>query len=154
MPDRSSIALGHVHLTVRDVDRAIAFYRTHLDLTVTEREGPYAFLSWGSRHHDVALQEVGVDAAGPADGVGLYHAAFEVDDCAALGRIYDRLRAADVPVDPVDHGISTALYFDDPDGNGLEVYVDTRSAPDQRWGGRSQPFDPRRSRGEREDDDR
>jgi len=108
---------------------------------VTERAGNYAFLTYGDRHHDVALQGVGADAPGP--GVGLYHAAFEVDDPDALRQTHRRLRERGVAVSPVDHGISKALYFDDPDGNGLEVYLDTRGANDREaWRGENERFDP------------
>jgi catechol 2,3-dioxygenase len=140
--DRAT-ALGHVHLKVRDVDRAVAFYRDVLGLDVTERTGNYAFLSYGDRHHDVALQGVGADADGPGRGVGLYHAAFEVPDADALRATHRRLRERGVAVSPVDHGISKALYFDDPDGNGLEVYLDTRDERDrEEWRGENSRFDP------------
>jgi len=135
--------VGHVHLKVRDVDRAVEFYTDVLGLDVTERAGRFAFLSWGERHHDVALQGVGADAARPGEGVGMYHAAFEVPDRGALRETYERLAARDVAVSPVDHRISLALYFDDPDGNGLEVYLDTREANDRPlWHGENRRFDP------------
>lgn len=135
--------VGHVHLKVRDIERAETFYQTVLGLEVTERQGRYVFLSWGERHHDVALQEVGESAEGPGPGVGLYHAAFEVDSADALASVSERLRAREVQVSPVDHGISKALYFADPDGNGIEVYLDTREATDERtWRGRNEHFDP------------
>lgn len=152
--------LGHVHLKVRDVDRAVEFYCDVLGLDVTERSGQFAFLSFGSEarcasdeasgatasansHHDVALQGVGPDAPGPGRGVGMYHAAFEVPDAEALRATFRRLRSRGVRVSPVDHGISKALYFDDPDGNGLEVYLDTREANDRwRWRGENAPFEP------------
>jgi len=134
--------LGHVHLTVRDVERAVEFYTGVLGLSVTERHGRYAFLSFGRRHHDLALQAVGTDASGPGRGVGLYHVAFAVDDPAALAATHERLRERGVDVSPVDHGISKAIYFDDPDGNGVEVYLDTRDGDDERWRGHSEPFDP------------
>ncbi|MFC7081230.1 VOC family protein [Halorussus caseinilyticus] len=135
--------LGHVHLKVRDVDRAVEFYRDVFGLDVTERVGDYAFLSYGTHHHDVALQGVGPDAPGPGRGVGMYHAAFEVEDAEALRGTYRRLRDREVEVSPVDHGISKALYFADPDGNGLEAYLDTRAANDrEEWRGKSERFDP------------
>lgn len=135
--------LGHVHLKVRDLDRSLDFYRDVLDLDLTERVGGFAFLSYGDRHHDVALQELGVDAPGPGRGIGLYHAAFEVPSTDALRATHDRLRERGIDVTPVDHRISKALYFDDPDGNGLEVYLDTREANDREtWEGENRRFDP------------
>ncbi|AHG03065.1 glyoxalase [Halobacterium sp. DL1] len=135
--------LGHVHLKVRDLDRAVAFYRAVFDLTVNETQGRFAFLTWGDHHHDVALQAVGADAPDAGRGVGLYHAAIEVDSESALGDVYDRLAERDVPVTPVDHGISKALYFSDPAGNGLEAYVDTREEQEQSaWAGENRRFDP------------
>jgi len=135
--------LGHVHLKVRDLERAIAFYAEVLGLSVAERHGRFAFLAWGGKHHDLALQGVGAAADGPSGRVGLYHAAFEVDSAGALAATYDRLRERAVDVTPVDHGISRALYFDDPDGNGVEVYLDTRAERDrEEWRGRDERFDP------------
>jgi catechol 2,3-dioxygenase len=135
--------LGHVHLKVRDVDRAAEFYREVLGLGVTERHANFAFLSFGEHHHDLALQGLGEGAADPGPGVGLYHSAWEVSDPAGLRETYERLRERGVEISPVDHGISKALYFDDPAGNGVEVYVDTREGRDiEEWAGRNEPFDP------------
>ena len=143
MTGDTPVHLGHVHLKVRDVDRAVEFYQGVLGLDVSERTGRYAFLTWGDHHHDVALQAVGADAPDAGRGVGLYHAAIEVGSEDELGDVYDRLAERDVPVTPVDHGISKALYFDDPDGNGLEVYVDTRDERGQSaWEGENRRFDP------------
>jgi catechol 2,3-dioxygenase len=138
--------VGHVHLKVHDVERAIDFYTSVLGLDIEERHARFAFLSFGERHHDVALQEVGGDVDGRPSGrsVGLYHAAFEVESEAALAAIYDRLLERGVEVSPVDHGISKALYFADPDGNGLEVYLDTRAVNEaDEWDGTNERFDPR-----------
>jgi len=142
MDDTTPHVVGHVHLKVRELDPAVGFYTGVLGLDVTERQSRYAFLSWGKRHHDVALQAMGAGADGPGPGVGLYHAAFEVETPAALAAVYERLQERDVQVSPVDHGISKALYFSDPDGNGLEVYLDTREEADEEWGGETSPFDP------------
>ncbi len=87
------------------------------------------------------MQALGPNAPAPGAGVGLYLVAFEVEDEAALRSIYRRF-PDDVGVSSVDHGISKAPYFSDPDGNGVEVYVDTRSGTGERWLGVSQPFDP------------
>jgi len=133
--------LGHVHLKVSDIDWSVAFYTDVFELSVTERHGQCAFLSFNEHHHDVALQGVGPDAPGRSVGVGLYHAAFEVADREALGALHERVTDRGVDVSPVDRGISRALYFDDPDGNGLEAYVDTRDADDGEWAGENEPFD-------------
>lgn len=136
--------VGHVHLKVRALEESIDFYTDILGLTVEDRHRNFVFLSFGDRHHDVALQAIGDDASGPGSGIGLYHTAFEVESLSALAELFDRLRERGVQVDPVDHGISKALYFDDPDGNGLEVYVDTREANDHyEWEGMNERFDPR-----------
>lgn len=127
--------IGHAHLKVRDLDSARDFYTRFLGLREVERVGNhYLFLSAGGRHHEVALQNVGPHAPAPSPlATGLYHVAFELPDKAALARAYFALREAGVEVAPVDHLISWAIYFTDPDGNGLEVYCDTR---DQAGGAR------------------
>lgn len=135
--------IGHVHFKVRELERSIEFYQTIFGLHTTERLGRYAFLSWGDHHHDIALQAIGEDVPGSKSGVGLYHVAFEVAHADGLQAVYDELSTRNIEVAPVDHGISKALYFDDPDGNGLEVYLDTRETNDRdRWEGRNRSFDP------------
>ena len=146
MSERATIPymVGHVHLRVDSLPEAVNFYTSVLGLRVTEEFGHFIFLSWGERHHDIALQEVDAAANAPhGDLPGLDHAAFEVLTVEGLVAIYRRLRERDVRVAPMDHGISKALYFDDPSGNGLEVYLDTRAATGRKtWDGKSQPFDP------------
>lgn len=135
--------LGHVHLKVSDLTRALTFYTEVLGLDVEERYAGFVFLTFGHHHHDVALQELGADASGPGQGVGLYHAAFEVETATALASVFERLEARGISATPVDHRISKALYFDDPDGNGIEVYLDTRTETGhERWNGTNQRFDP------------
>jgi len=82
------------------------------------RDRPGRLSHRGERHHDIALQTVGEEAPGPGAGVGLYHAAIEVDDEAALSDVHDRLRERGVAVSAVDHDISLALYVEDPTGMG------------------------------------
>lgn len=134
--------LGHVHLKVTDLDRAVDFYTGLLELEITERHTNFAFLSFGNHHHDLALQAHPDASSPPPRTTGLYHVAFEVDSPEALGDAYEWLRERDITVRPVDHGISKALYFDDPDGNGVELYVDTREVDDERWNGKNTHFDP------------
>lgn len=138
--------LGHVHLKVRTVERATGFYRRVLGMEVTERVGDaLVFLSSSMDHHTLALQAVGERAsAAPAGSTGLYHVAFEVTSPGALEETLARLDESGVPWQAVDHGISWAVYFDDPDGNGLEIYWDTRNQPggQQLWRGQNIPLPP------------
>ncbi|MDX1672346.1 MAG: VOC family protein [Balneolaceae bacterium] len=128
--------LGHAHIKVRDLDRSVEFYTTLFDLEITERVGEkFAFLTGGGMHHELALQAVGEDARTPGPGtVGLFHIAFEVPDKQVFARKYQQLKERGIQPFTIDHLISWALYFDDPDGNGLEIYVDTR---EQREGKKS-----------------
>jgi catechol 2,3-dioxygenase len=140
----TQLKIGHAHLKVRELDRSIAFYQQHLGLRLIERVGDhYAFLSGGAFHHEIALQHVGMNAPQPpAHGTGLYHVAFEAPDRRAFAAVYRDLRQSDVAVALVDHYISWAMYFDDPDGNGLEIYWDTRGEPNGRplWAGDNAPL--------------
>lgn len=120
--------IGHVHLKIRDLEKSVAFYRRYFDMKITEQiADTFVFLSAGAMHHELALQEVGSNAVTPnRHDVGLYHVAFEVPDKKTLVETYQKLQKDGVNVYPVDHRISWALYFSDPDGNGIEVYWDTR----------------------------
>ncbi|HEU5438276.1 MAG TPA: VOC family protein [Ktedonobacterales bacterium] len=138
--------IGHAHLKVRDLDRSIAFYTRFLHMREQERvDDAYAFLTGGDLHHEIALQNVGPNAPSPsAHGTGLYHVAFEVPTQRDFAAAYRDLTGANVPVAAVDHLISWAMYFDDPDGNGLEIYWDTRREPGGAalWHGINRPLPP------------
>jgi catechol 2,3-dioxygenase len=138
--------IGHAHLKVRDLERSIAFYLRFFDLQLIEQvANHYAFLSGGPMHHEIALQEVGAAAPSPhPQSVGLYHVAFEVPDRRSFALAYQALVNAGVEVAPVDHRISWAMYFNDPDGNGLEIYWDTRTELDGRqlWHGQNLALAP------------
>ena len=131
--------IGHAHLKVRDLDRAIQFYTRFLNMREVERvDERYAFLTGGEFHHEIALQRVRPDApTPPLHSTGLYHVAFEMPSARDFAAAYVALTEAGIPAAAVDHGISWAMYFDDPDGNGLELYWDTRGEPDGRalWHG-------------------
>ena len=140
--------LGHVHLQVSDLERSIAFYRDVIGLTVTQRYGAQAaFLASGGYHHHLGLNTWGTRGAGPAPKghPGLYHTAFLYPDRASLGAAYRRvLEAGVVLTGAADHGVSEALYFDDPDGNGVELYRDRAPEdwPRDASGGLSMVNDP------------
>ena len=137
--------IGHVHLKIRDLNRSISFYQNYLGLNVTEQVGDsMAFLSGTSMHHELALQQLGAKAATPGRfDVGLYHVAFEVPDRETFMVIYNKLRDDGISVYPIDHRISWAMYFSDPDGNGIEVYLDTRNDRDgtKLWEGKDRFLD-------------
>ncbi len=127
-PVHPETRIGHIHLKVADLDRAIAFYSGVLGFEVTQRYGPQAaFLSAGGYHHHIGLNTW--ESAGgtpPAPGhTGLYHVAFLYPDRAALADAVRRIADAGIPIDgAADHGVSEAVYLRDPDGNGVELYWD------------------------------
>jgi catechol 2,3-dioxygenase len=126
--------IGHVHLKVADLERALAFYSGVLGFEVAQRMGQSAaFLSAGGYHHHIGLNTwESQGGAAPAPGTtGLYHFAIRYPDRPALADALHRLREAAVPLDGAsDHGVSEALYLRDPDGNGLELYWDR---PRSEW---------------------
>ena len=134
MPNAAPPVLGHVHLHVSDLDRAIAFYRDVIGLEVTQLYGGQAaFLASGGYHHHLGLNMWGTRGAAPAPKghPGLFHAAFLYPDRASLGAAVARVQAAGVALTgAADHGVSEAVYFDDPDGNGVELY---RDRPPEDW---------------------
>ena len=122
-------SIGHVHLQVTDLPRALSFYRDLLGFEVTLLYGGQAaFLSADGYHHHIGLNTWHSRGGQPAqhEGVaGLYHAAILYRDRSGLAAIAKRLLAAGYPLQGAsDHGVSEALYLADPDGNGLELYWD------------------------------
>ncbi len=128
------VDIGHVHLKVSDLERAITFYADVLGFELMQRYGSQAaFLSAGGYHHHVGLNtwESHGGNAPPRGSTGLYHFAIRYPDRAALGEALRRLQAAGVRLDGAsDHGVSEALYLHDPDGNGIELYWDR---PRSEW---------------------
>jgi catechol 2,3-dioxygenase len=147
--------VGHVHLRVSDLDRAIAFYRDLLGFHVTgygpDRGVPgVAFLAAGDYHHHIALNtwETAGGEPAPKGHTGLHHFALSYPDRGALARAVRHLLENGYSVDhAADGGISVAVFLQDPDGNGVELSYDRpRSAwfePDGRFVLRNEPFDPR-----------
>lgn len=119
--------IGHVHLRVADLDRAVAFYEGVLGFPVQARMAGAAFLGADGYHHHIALNTWGSAGSPPAPRghPGLFHAAILYPDRASLARAVRRVLEAGVPLSGAsDHGVSEAVYLDDPDGNGLELYAD------------------------------
>jgi catechol 2,3-dioxygenase len=131
-PVDAGTRIGHVHLKVADLDRALAFYSGVLGFELTQRYGSQAaFLSAGGYHHHIGLNtwESAGGARPPPGTTGLYHVAILYPARAALADALRRLIAAGVPLTGAsDHGVSEALYLDDPDGNGVELYWDRPAA--------------------------
>ncbi|WP_372946290.1 VOC family protein [Muriicola sp.] len=126
--------IGHVHLKVSDLQRSLDFYCGLLGFKLTTTYGEdAAFISAGGYHHHIGLNTWFSKGAGPAPrrSVGLFHTAILFPTRRDLARILQRLLDADYPLTGVsDHGVSEALYLDDPDGNGVELYWDR---PVEEW---------------------
>lgn len=126
IPDGARI--GHVHLKVADLQRALAFYSGLLGFEITTMYGEQAaFISAGGYHHHIGLNTWHSKDMphAPREGVGLYHTAIVYPERKDLAKIFRRLRTAGYPLTGAsDHGVSEALYLDDPDGNGVELYWD------------------------------
>ena len=126
--------IGHVHLKVADLDRAIAFYSGVLGFSVTQRYGAgAAFLAAGNYHHHIGLNtwESAGGTPPPKGHTGLYHTAFLYPSRATPGDALKRVLNAGIKLDGAsDHGVSEALYLRDPDENGVELYWDK---PEADW---------------------
>jgi catechol 2,3-dioxygenase len=133
-PVHPEVRIGHVHLKVADLERAIAFYRDVLGFEVTQRYGRQAaFLSAGGYHHHIGLNtwESQGGSAPHRGATGLYHLAILYPTRAELADALRRLLKAGIPLEGAsDHGVSEALYLRDPDGNGVELYWDR---PEDKW---------------------
>lgn len=128
------VDIGHVHLKVADLERAIGFYSGVLGFDITQRYGDQAaFLSAGGYHHHIGLNTwESASGSPPTRGTtGLYHVAIRYPDRRALADALRRLTAAGIRLDgAADHGVSEALYLRDPDQNGVELYWDR---PQDQW---------------------
>ena len=133
-PIAPGVTIGHVHLKVADLERALAFYRGVLGFELTQRFGSQAaFVSAGGYHHHIGLNtwESAGGAPPPRTATGLYHLAILYPTRAALADALRRLLAAGIELDGAsDHGVSEAIYLRDPDGNGVELY---RDRPRDQW---------------------
>ncbi|MEX0690501.1 MAG: VOC family protein [Gemmatimonadales bacterium] len=128
------VDIGHVHLKVADLERALGFYVGVLGFELTQRYGTQAaFVSAGGYHHHIGLntwESLG-GSPPPSGSTGLYHTAIRYPDRASLADALRRVRNAGIPLDgAADHGVSEALYLRDPDQNGVELY---RDRPREEW---------------------
>jgi len=133
-PLHPRVCIGHVHLKVADLERALGFYCGVLGFELTQRYGSEAaFISAGGYHHHIGLNtwESRNGSPPPPGSTGLYYVAIRYPDRATLADALRRLMAASIPLDgTADHGVSEALYLRDPDGNGVELY---RDRPPEQW---------------------
>ena len=128
------VDIGHVHLKVADIDRALAFWVDVLGFDLQARMGSQAaFISAGGYHHHIGLNtwESAGGSAPPQGTTGLYHVAVRYPDRATLADALRRVMAAGIPLEGAsDHGVSEAIYLRDPDDNGVELY---RDRPPDEW---------------------
>ncbi len=128
------VDIGHVHLKVADLERAIGFWSGVLGFELQQRFGDQAaFLSAGGYHHHIGLNtwESKGGSSPPRGTTGLYHVAIRYPDRATLADALRRLVEAGIPLQGAsDHGVSEAIYLSDPDGNGVELYHDR---PREHW---------------------
>ena len=134
MDSMAKPCIGHPHLKVADLERAIAFWTDVMGMDLMVRYGDQAaFLSWGGYHHHIGLNtwhSAGGTAA-PKHHTGLFHVALLYPTREALVTAANRVAKAGIEIyGHADHGVSVALYFDDPDGNGVEIYWDK---PEEDW---------------------
>ena len=128
------VRIGHVHLKVADLQRALRFYADVLGMEIMQRYGDEAvFLSAGGYHHHIALntwESLG-GSPPPLGSTGLYHTAIIYPTRAALAKALRRVLAAKIPLQgAADHGVSESIYLNDPDENGVELYCDK---PKEKW---------------------
>lgn len=133
-PVISGTRIGHVHLKVADLERALGFYRDVLGFELMQRYGDQAaFISAGGYHHHIGLNtwESKGGKPPPPGTTGLFHTAILYPTRAALADALHRVQEAGIPLDGAsDHGVSEALYLRDPDENGVELYWDR---PEAAW---------------------
>jgi catechol 2,3-dioxygenase len=133
-PIDPGVSIGHVHLKVADLERALGFWRDVLGFEEQARIGEQAaFLSAGGYHHHLGLNtwESQGGSPPPPGTTGLYHVAVRYPDRKTLADAVRRVVAAGVPLEGAsDHGVSEAIYLRDPDGNGVELYADR---PREAW---------------------
>jgi len=133
-PIHPDVRIGHVHLRVADLERAIHFYRDVLGFELTQRYGDKAaFLAAGGYHHHIGLNtwESEGGSLPPPGSTGLYHLAIAYPARAELADALRRVLRAGIRLEGAsDHGVSIAIYLRDPDGNGVELYWDR---PREEW---------------------
>lgn len=126
---------AHFVLRVRDLERSIAWYQTVLGMEIVHRAAKLAFLTYDDEHHRLALAETPVDGPVPPGAPGLDHVAYTLRSLGELLATYKRLEAEGIlPAWPINHGLTTSLYYQDPDGNRVEFQVEHFVTPEELRG--------------------
>ena len=125
--------VGHVVLNVSNVEASTKFYTEVLGFEISRQTDFGTFLTCGKIHHDIALFQAPESAQPVSDGqIGLNHVAIQVEDMDALKAFYQRFKEQDVPLDHLtDHGMTSSIYFYDPDGIRLEFFCNTTATPEE-----------------------
>ena len=120
--------IGHLVLNVKDLEASTKFYTDILGFQVSRQRETGTFLTWGKIHHDLALFQAPVGALPVTEGqLGLNHFAVQVEDMADLQQAYDEFKVLDVKLDHnTDHGMTSSIYFFDPDGNRIEYFCNNQ----------------------------
>jgi catechol-2,3-dioxygenase len=116
---------AHFVVRVRDLERSIAWYQTALGMEIVHRNPMIAFMTYDEEHHRLALAQTPVEETAPPGCVGVDHVAYSFGELGELLAHYVRLKEVGIkPVWPINHGPTTSLYYEDPDGNRIEFQVD------------------------------
>ena len=126
---------AHFVLRVSDLDKSIAWYNAVVGMEVVHRNPMIAFLTYDDEHHRMAMVQTDFDGERPPNAPGLDHVAYTLDSLEALLSTYKRLKEAGIePVWPVNHGLTTSLYYADPDGNRVEFQIENLDTKDELQG--------------------
>ena len=126
---------AHFVLRVRNIEESIAWYETVLGMEMVHRAEKIAFMTYDDEHHRMALVETPVAADAPPGAPGLEHVAYTLGSLAELLGTYKRLQAKGIdPALPINHGLTTSIYYRDPDGNGVEFQVENFETPKELRG--------------------
>jgi catechol-2,3-dioxygenase len=122
---KTSMKFAHFVLRVSDMEKSVAWYSTVLGMKIVHQNPMLAFMTYDDEHHRLALVQIQGEVEMPAGGPGLDHVAYTLDSLEALLATYKRLKAQDVlPVWPINHGLTTSMYYADPDGNRVEFQIE------------------------------
>ena len=122
--------VGHVVLNVKDVEASTKFYTDIIGFQIAKQSDTATFLTCGKIHHDLALFQSKQPDVKIKDGLGLNHMALQVEDFDMLTKYWEKLMQNDITIDrTTDHGMTSSIYLEDPDGNGIELFCNNQDNP-------------------------